>query len=520
MFWRYFHTLRYLKAIQIVFQVFYKLRNKLRQKRRFKYSYTFYKKGNFLPFSESAPFAFKSYSRTNEKHHFSFLNLSAEFNQIQWDYDVHGKLWTYNLNYFDFLNQDSISKAEGMYLIQNFIPQLPSLKNANEPYPISLRGINWIKFLSKHGIESKEIETSLYSQYQILLDNLEFHLLGNHLLENAFSLFIGGKFFNDERLKQTGFQLIRKELEEQILQDGAHFELSPMYHQIILNRLLDCYSVANESEKLVLKPYCSKMCGWLKAISVQNGDIPLLNDSAKKICPDTNSLLDYAKTLNIVVPTIVLKDSGYRKFVNQTAELILDAGTIGPTYIPGHAHADIFNFVLYDNGKPLIIDTGISTYEKNQRRQDERSTFSHNTVEVNGRNQVDVWGGFRVGKRAKVLIVNDGYNKIVSSHKGYKSMGVIHERTWENDGKNFQIKDALKGKKVRGKAYFHFHSDVKPRLFGSIVSFDDWTLQISNAKNIYLQEYKYSEEFNKLEVGTVAVVEFEESLHSTLNKVK
>ena len=33
--------------------------------------------------------------------------------------------------------------------------------------------------------------------------------------------------------------LLISELNEQVLKDGAHFELSPMYHQIILSRLLD-----------------------------------------------------------------------------------------------------------------------------------------------------------------------------------------------------------------------------------------------------------------------------------------
>jgi len=519
MFWRYFHTLIHLKTIQIVFQLYYKLRNTLRKKRAFKYKYTFYKKGNALSFSEDSPKAYESYSFQNNKHSFSFLNLNADFENINWDYPAHGKLWTYNLNYFDFLNQANISKEEGLKLMEDFIPQLSHLKNANEPYPISLRGINWIKFLSKHKISSKEIDESLYSQYLILLDNLEFHLLGNHLLENAFSLFIGGKYFNDDKLTQTGFQLMTKELREQILKDGAHFELSPMYHQILLHRLLDCFSIANNKEKATLKPVCEKMCAWLKAISLQNGDIPLLNDAAKKIAADSNSLFKYAKDLNIEIKNQLLKDSGYRKFIVNNTEMIMDVGVIGPDYIPGHAHADILNFVLYDNGEPIIVDSGISTYEKNERRQNERSTFSHNTVEVNGKNQVDVWGGFRVGKRAKVTLSEDSFNKISASHKGYKSEGVIHERTWSNDGKSFQIKDTLRGKNVSSKAYFHLSSSYQAKQFGNLISINNWTLHFTNAKNIYLQPFAYAEEFNKLIEGTVAVVEFEGSLLTSLNKV-
>ena len=67
-----------------------------------------------------------------------------------------------------------------------FIDQVRDLKNANEPYPTSLRGINWVKFISAHGIEKKSFDRYLYSQYRILLDQIEYHLLGNHLLENGF----------------------------------------------------------------------------------------------------------------------------------------------------------------------------------------------------------------------------------------------------------------------------------------------------------------------------------------------
>ena len=35
-------------------------------------------------------------------------------------------------------------------------------------------------------------------------------------------------------------------------------------------------------------------------------------------------------------------------------------GKIGPDYILGHAHNDIFSFILYVDNEPFIIDRGIS----------------------------------------------------------------------------------------------------------------------------------------------------------------
>ncbi len=155
---------------------------------------------------------------------FTFLNLSKEFDKIDWNYSKFGKLWTYNLNYFDFLNQKGFSKREGKELIYDFIDNIEDIKDGLEPYPISLRGINWIKFLSRFDIKDKKIDDTLLAQYYILLDNLEYHLLGNHLLENGFSLLWGGIYFNDDKLlKKAEEILITRTSCNKYSVDGAHF---------------------------------------------------------------------------------------------------------------------------------------------------------------------------------------------------------------------------------------------------------------------------------------------------------
>ena len=144
------------------------------------------------------------------------------------------------MNYFDFLNQNKLNVDKGLDLILDYIKEDSSLIEGKEPYPISLRGINWIKFLSENNIQKKEINFILYNHYKILLKNIEFHLLGNHLLENGFSLLFGSYYFQNFKFYKKSKKLLYTQLNDQILSDGAHFELSPMYHQIILNRLMDC----------------------------------------------------------------------------------------------------------------------------------------------------------------------------------------------------------------------------------------------------------------------------------------
>ena len=81
-------------------------------------------------------------------------------------------------------------------------------------------------------------------------------------------------------------KLLISELNEQILNDGAHFELSPMYHQILFCRLLDCINLIklnflwqNDDLLSFLEVKASKMNSWLRNITYNNGEIPMVNDA-------------------------------------------------------------------------------------------------------------------------------------------------------------------------------------------------------------------------------------------------
>src|SRR5205085_8722772 len=115
-----------------------------------------------------------------------------------------------------------------------------------EPYPTSLRIVNWIKWaLAGNRMNDKAI-ASLAVQVRFLSQNLEQHLLGNHLLANAKALVFAGLFFEgDEAVSwlRTGLRLLAREIPEQVLPDGGHFERSPMYHSAILEDMLDLCNV-------------------------------------------------------------------------------------------------------------------------------------------------------------------------------------------------------------------------------------------------------------------------------------
>lgn len=517
-----FNTLLFLKPIQVYYRLYYFLKIRL-----FGYNLKKKKIHDFNPI-EWENIIYHKNSFLKKDNSFTFLNITHSFSvKINWNITKFGKLWTYNLNYFDFLNQEDLSKETGLQLIKDFIKNDALLKEGKEPYPISLRCINWVKFLSYNQVDDKLINDTLYNHYHILLNNLEYHLLANHLLENAFSLLFGAYYFQDEKLYKKSKNILKFELNEQILNDGAHFELSPMYHQILLSRILDCILLI-ESNQMVyeddlnffLRTKAVKMCAWINEVTFENGDIPMVNDSAFNIAPNTNKLLLYAMKLGIKSKPVKLLDSGYRIIKKKKYELFVDVGNVGASYQPGHVHSDTFSFILYINKLPIIVDKGISTYEKNNLRQLERSTISHNTVQIDKFEQTEVWGGFRVARRANIIELDES-NGIKATHNGYSKIGCLHTRNFGFFLEKIIIKDFLSNSVNRESfAYLHFHPDINITVINKdTVQIGKGVAKISfigDGVNIKKEDYDFALGFNKLITSTKLKIKFTSNLKTII----
>ena len=141
---------------------------------------------------------------------FNFLNQEIKFEQeIDWNYSKNGKLWTYNINYFEFLMQDELSVQEGKLLIDNYINSKAKLIDGLESFPTSLRLINWIKFLIKHQIKEEKIDRFIHEDAYRLFHHPEYHLLGNHLLENGFGLYFASNYLNDGKLYKKAESILK-----------------------------------------------------------------------------------------------------------------------------------------------------------------------------------------------------------------------------------------------------------------------------------------------------------------------
>lgn len=449
---RFYYTVKYIRLIQIYYQVWYRVKRNILHidwyKKYVNSSFVFYTTltDKLLYVPESA---------IVEELTFKFLGLTHQFNgKVDWTFTQYGKLWNYNLQYLHYLLDDTIPENHRRSLLEDISQQLLSGKLLLEPYPVSLRIINTLLFLQRTGIRDSRIEQALLQQIDYLDHNLEYHLLANHLLENIYALFISAQYLKNKHLSKKYEQRLLRQLQEQILPDGGHYECSPMYQSILLAKLLLCIEVSEQSSLVStsctheLKKIASKMAGWLQTYSFPDGSWALFNDAAEGIAPTTAQIKKAVAYLNIPISDTKLKESGFCKMHGENWEMIVKTGAVQPRYQPGHAHADIGSFCVWYQGMQYIVDPGISTYEVSGQRSWERSTLAHNTVAIGSISQSDVWGGFRVGERASVAVEADTENAINIKVKGYGGKAIDHYRCFVGKSGAILVTDKVDRRKV------------------------------------------------------------------------
>jgi uncharacterized heparinase superfamily protein len=425
---------------------------------------------------------------------FRFLNQSRVFEggRVDWVCADMPKLWRYNLHYFDYALDPRRTPQSVAALITDWIACNPAgASDAWEPYTVSLRTVNWIRFFLNPAIRSVVNASwlaSLYQQCQWLERNIEYHILANHYLKNGKALFFAGMFFEGEdaeRWRRLGWKILCEEADEQLLADGGHYERSPMYHSIVVCDYLDVLNLVQSSTGFNddaavrhLESKARKAVEFLFDMCLPDGRIPLFNDAAFGIAPEPDAILDYARAVLNYDPRRARHDvevvekaaSGFFIIQNRDDKMVVDCGAVGPDYQPGHAHCDTLSYELALDGRRVIVDCGVHDYEDSAARRYARSTAAHNTVAVDDAEQSEVWGVFRVARRARpthaTLVKRDGsLCRFEGAHDGYRRLvgQVTHARTIEYDGaRRWTVVDEIRGSGAHtARSYIHLHPGIR-----------------------------------------------------------
>lgn len=402
---------------------------------------------------------------------FVFLNVEGDLRREGWQGCQHSHLWRYNQHYFAYLNQEAIDPNEARSLVEDWIASNPAGTLPGwEPYPTSLRIWNWIR-CGHIECERGPISRSLAAQSRWLAANMELHLLGNHLIANCKALLCAGLWFEGaeaQRWAASATNILIREVGSQILPDGGHFELSPMYHAIVLEDLLDILNllggvkgsrqtgemaVLDETIRTVIVP----MFVWLKNMTHDADGIAHFGDSVGGVAPSIAKLFDYARRLGLSAhdegqnqELWIAPDSGYVKLSGRRYRSIIKLEGRGPRYLPGHSHADSLSLEMSVDGHRLITNPGVSLYEEGRERLRQRGTAAHSTLAYSYRDSSEVWGSFRMGRSARVswsARTIGGRSVISAEHDGFslRRSRVVHRRTMVDHGDALHVRDDLEG---------------------------------------------------------------------------
>jgi uncharacterized heparinase superfamily protein len=344
------------------------------------------------------------------------------------------------------------------------------------PFVVAERLINligtmetWLPYVEANLVES------LRRQARYLGASVEWDVGGNHVVRELSALVLASAAFGDGALWSRSLTGIRKEIERQILPDGGHLERSPAYHMQVLTDLVEVESCLPDRHpaRSAIEAVLPGMARFAVSLCHPDGQLAMFNDCYEwPVLPS-----EYLARLGLAAePSTTFPDCGYHVFGSDGDRLFFDAGPPSPPDLPPHAHCDLLSIEVSAGGERMIVNSGTGDYERGEWRDYWRSTRAHNTVEIDGAEQSEVWHSFRMARRASpldVLPMASGESRgLTAAHDGYRRLPrpAVHRRTvvWSQGA--WAIVDGLEGSgEHRVRSFLHLHPDVVVRREGASV---------------------------------------------------
>lgn len=341
----------------------------------------------------------------------------------------------------------------------------------------------------------------LFDQHgRFILDNNEFSYIAtsNHYLSNVVGLFWIGTCLPElekaAEWRALGLSEMLREMDKQVLPDGADFEASTGYHKFVTEMLLYSFLLARRNGIEIGERYWTKlrqMLDYLTGIMRPDGRMPLIGDAdgsqivpiVKRDADDAGYLLAIAEAessrLSLPLATVqqakacTLTSAAFPHagaYIMRDGDLYLhfNANDCGVNGRGSHAHNDALSIEVSAFGRAFIVDPGSYAYNLDRdARHRFRSTAYHSTVMVDGeeQNATERDTPFVMGNEAAPRVIKwetaADRDTVVAEHYGYKRLNepVVHRRSvvFEKSARYWMIDDSFDGVGVHDYAAgFHF----------------------------------------------------------------
>ena len=361
--------------------------------------------------------------------------------------------------------------------------------------------------------------------------NLEYSYIatGNHYLSDVAGLVWLGVCLPElaaaEGWREFGLRELKRELDRQVLPDGADWESSTGYHRFALELFLYTFLLCRENGVEVEEEHWRRvrsMLEYLRAYLRPDGRAPLIGDTdGGRFLPLARRGADEHAYL-LGVGAAVFKEPRFKVEAEPPGEvfwllgagglwtydglgaacaapsgpeafghagacvlregdlyLMLNAGGAGLGGRGAHGHNDALSVEVSACGVSFISDPGTYVYTSDLRARGRfRSTAYHSTVEVDGAEQnttpeaAPFFNGGEARARLVAFASEGGRDRAVAEHRGYERLAagrVAHRRsvTFDRRERYWLVEDVLSGAGTHDFRFvFHAAPGREVRLFG------------------------------------------------------
>jgi hypothetical protein len=323
--------------------------------------------------------------------------------------------------------------------------------------------------------------------------NLEFSYIAtsNHYLSDVVGLLWLGLLLPELRdarqWRNFGLDQMLREMDKQVLADGADFEASTGYHRFVTELFLYSFLLCRANNVEIEKKYWSRlhqMLNYIRAYLRPDGFAPLIGDTdggqvlpfVRRRADDHGYLLDILKPETQQVTSQAFPYAGTYIMRDGDLYLCFNASGAGLNGRGSHGHNDVLSIELSAGGRAFIVDPGTYVYSADlAKRHEFRSTAYHSTVQIDSleQNTIRLDSPFVIGNEAKPRVLewktSDDFDKVVGEHYGYP---VTHRRTVTFDKRErlWAIDDEFFGDGEHVyEARFHFAAGLDVSVNGASV---------------------------------------------------
>ena len=382
---------------------------------------------------------------------------------------------------------------------------MDQLRNWNEQNPygrgpnwqcameVALRAINLIAAFEMFR-QSPQLDTQfllrLFQQHgNYIRRNLEFSYIAtsNHYLSDVAGLLWLGVMLPElrdaENWRDFGLKELLREMEKQVLPDGADFEASTGYHRFVTELFLYSFWLCRENGIAIDQKYWHKlraMLLYIRGYLRPDGFAPLIGDTdGGQFLPlEQRRADDHAYVLEVgarvfndpslrepETDSTAFPDAGTYVMRHEDLYLCFNASDAGIKGRGSHGHNDALSIEVSAGGCAFIVDPGTYVYTGDlAKRHEFRSTAYHSTVKIDGveQNTIQQDMPFVIGNEARPRVLQWKADKIVAEHYGYRRLKhpVTHRRTvvFNRQERSWLIEDEFLGEDVEHdfEVWFHF----------------------------------------------------------------